>query len=575
MKFPLWLKILLGLFVLLLVVALVIPLFADLNRYRDVIARAVEDQTGRKVSIGEISLRLLPSVGFTIEEVKLGNPPGFADGHLLTVEKLRGGLAIGPLLRKEIAITSLELVRPRLTLLTDSRGKTNYDLEPPRKSPPSRAPAPESSFQLAAIPEIQVSELELVVGNVSRARGNVVQTLRASNLSAELANVVFDAKALKQWSADADLSGVKLELAGLREPVLFRSGELTLRQGALDAKFDLELGSAARGSGSIRVPDIENARPQFELSSPLLDLDALAAATAPAPPSSAPAAVRSELLAQGKISAQKLRYAPLEATNARADLRIFADRIEVPSLTGALYGGSAALSGRIFTAQSPSRFAANLKVQNLDVAKLLDSIPETRGALTGTAELSLDASAPLDSSLLDAITGTGSLAIRDGSLPQFNLGSLQALGKVGELLSGGKSSGGTRFSLITADLNLSGGRVSSNRIHMDSNLGTMDLRGSFGWDKTLAYDGQANLVAGAAGDSGAAGIIAGILGQVTKSTVSGLSIPFAVSGTFDKPRVLPGKGIPSVRTSPSQTTTQTQEPAPQKKKSILDIFRKP
>jgi len=73
------------------------------------------------------------------------------------------------------------------------------------------------------------------------------------------------------------------------------------------------------------------------------------------------------------------------------------------------------------------------------------------------------------------------------------------------------------------------------------------------------------------------GAITGILGQVTKQTVGRVSIPFAVRGTLDSPKIQPGRGIPSFSTGaqPSGTQTQADPQEPAKKKSILDLFRKP
>jgi hypothetical protein len=68
--------------------------------------------------------------------------------------------------------------------------------------------------------------------------------------------------------------------------------------------------------------------------------------------------------------------------------------------------------------------------------------------------------------------------------------------------------------------------------------------------------------------------LTGILGSVTKQNIQSLSIPFAVSGTFSKPRIAPGKGIPGLKTAPAQSTT-TQTAQPEKKKSLLDLFKKP
>jgi len=46
-RFPLWAKILLGLFVVLLLVVLAVPYFLNVDRYRDTIADAIAKQTGK------------------------------------------------------------------------------------------------------------------------------------------------------------------------------------------------------------------------------------------------------------------------------------------------------------------------------------------------------------------------------------------------------------------------------------------------------------------------------------------------------------------------------------------------
>jgi AsmA protein len=585
-RIPRWLKILLIILVVVVVIGLALPYVLDVDRYKDTIANAVKEETGREAKIGKIRARFLPTVGFTIEKFELGNPPGFPPGNFLSIEEIKGGLALGPLLSRQIQITSIDLVQPKIMLLTDSQGRTNYDFSSPKK-PAAKAPAREasSSFQLAAIPVIALSDVEVIVGTATRGKAGVIQSLHATSLNAEVGNLVLEKDGLKKWTADADLSGVKIEIAGFRDPAEFNSGELKLRNGALESKFEGSLGKTLSAKGSLNLADIEKSVPRFELNTGMLDLDALLKAMVPSP--SAPAsnvAGRNELVAQGRISASRVRYAPYEMENAKAEMKVYSDRIEIVPLTAGLYGGSANLQARVSTAQAPSRLNGTLNVSSLDMARLCAASPDTKNSLTGTGELTLQISGPLNDTMLNVMTGTGNLAVRDGSFPGFSLSSLGALSKVSQLLSGdfagalakGGGTKGTTFTIISGDLSIAGGRVSSNRIHMDSNLGAMDLRGSFGFDQTLDYDGQAVLT-GAAGGSDASspqGILTGILGQVTKQQVQSVSIPFAVRGTFDKPKIVPGKGIPGLKTvAPTQQTTTQQ--APQQKKSLLDLFKKP
>ena len=572
---PRWARVLLVLFVLILLVALIVPYFLDVDRYRPKIVNAIQDQTGRAATIGKIRAKLIPTVGFEIENFALANPPGFAEGNLLTVESIRGGLAWGPLFSGEIQLNSVELVHPTLVLLEDERGQTNYDLAA-KKKPAASAAA--SGFRLADIPSIRLTDVDVTLARVIGRKRTISPLLHVSNLSVDLADIALDAARLKQWKADADLDGVRGELTGIRGQVEFRSGEFQLRQGAIESKFDSDIGKLARVKGTIHVADIEKAVVEFDLSTPLVDFDEVAAATQPAP--SAPAATgKSELVARGRLKADVIRSAPYEATGAIADMRVFTDRVEIWPVTMAVYGGSLGVSGRLDKRQSPERFSANIEVRNVDVGKMAAASPDTRGKITGTAELTLQAFGSLGSSVLNSLTGKGNFAVRDGKFPSFNLGgSMQVLGKMQQFMTLGQSSlpsGETTFRAITGDLSLGGGRVSSSCIHMDSSAGTVDMRGSFGFDQTLKYDGKAMLAASSsAGASNPIGAISTVLGGVVKQTVGRIPT-FSVGGTFSDPKIRPGPPLAGLCGSSAQQPTQQAAPQPEQKKSIFDIFKKP
>jgi len=231
--------------------------------------------------------------------------------------------------------------------------------------------------------------------------------------------------------------------------------------------------------------------------------------------------------------------------------------------------------------QTPSRFSANIDLKQLNVEQLT-AAAGAQQKVTGTGELTLQVAGALGGNLLNSLTGTGNLTVSKGTLPGFDLGSMQSLAKVQKVLtfgagSAGNFAGATPFNSITADLGLGGGRVNSQRIHLDSPSGTVDMRGSIGLlDQTLNYDGNAVLMGGQTGTGGdnPVGAITGILGQVTKQTIGRVTVPFAVRGTLSNPKIQPGRGIPSFSTASQQTATQEQEQQP-KKKSLLDLFRKP
>lgn len=581
-KIPRWLKIVLVVFFALIVVALVVPYFLDVNRYRGTIVAAIEKETGRTAEIGPIRARLIPSVGFVIEGFKLSNPPNFVKGNLLEVEAIHGSLAWLPLLSGTFQLSGIELVNPKIVLLEDSRGRTNYDFgDWEKKGQAKPATEEEAAFRIADIDSIRVSGVDVTVGRVAGQR--ITPSVRAQNISARLGNVALDRKRVKQWEADANLKGVQIKLAALKDPLEFTSGSFALDAGKIDAKFGLALGKAVEASGTLKVADVEDAVAEFDLSTSLLDLGQLAASGAENAPAGTPATGKSSLVAKGKVRAQRIRFAPYEATQGSAEIRVFSDRIEVWPVAMQLYGGTVGATARVDLRQVPERFSSNIEVKQLNVEQLTAASGASQ-KVTGTAELTLQVFGSLGSNLINSLTGSGNLAVRNGTLPGFDMGSLQTLAKVQKVLTFGagsaeKFAGATAFSSITADLALGGGRVSSQRIHVDSPSGTIDMRGSMGLlDQTLNYDGNAMMMGGQTGTGGdnPIGAITGILGQVTKQTVGRVTIPFALRGTLSSPRLQPGKGIPTFSTAsqPSGTQTQSQQ-EPAKKPSLRDLFRKP
>lgn len=582
-RLPKWAWAVIGLLVLLLVVALVLPYFLDVDRYRTAIAAAIEEGTGRPVELGKIRARLLPTVGFVVEDIRIGNPPEFAPGHLFTAESIRGNLAWGPLFRREFQLSSMVVVRPRLVLLEDARGATNYELPKRPPKPPGESAEGGSSFRLADLDSIRLEDVELVLGDLVTVRGQPVEAplLRATGISAQVREVAFEAARLAEWQADADLGGVKLEVAGLPGAITFRSGQLTLREAAIKSEFEADVAGASRIRGRLEVPDVRRVRATFELSSPLLDLAPLLADSGPRDTPSSQGARRAptsrDLVAEGRATFSRVRKSPYEATDAEARVRVFGDRIEISPAKAKLYGGALEATARLNRGGDPQRFTSSLRVTGVDVAQLLAADPATRDKMTGTGELKLDIAGDTGPNALDRVSGAGEFAVREGSFPGLDLGkTMQAVGQLQRALHLGQPAsdvaGRTTFTLLNGDLNIRGGRISSQQIRLDSSSGLVEMRGSVGFDGSLNYDGRATLSASTGEQAGKspADILTGVLGGVLGRDVQRLTVPFALRGTLSDPKVQPGRGLPSVESPQPQPPPQEQQ-----RRSLRDLLRRP
>jgi uncharacterized protein involved in outer membrane biogenesis len=587
-RFPLWAKILLGLFVVLLLVALAVPFFLNVDSYRSTISDTIAKQTGRKVTLGAIHARIFPGAGVTVSELHIGNPAGFPTGDLVSADEIRVNVALAPLLHGVIHVNSVDLVKPKLVLLTDGTGKNNYTFESTDSAAPPRTADSSSSMTLDQIDSINLTGAEIAVGSVIKGEAAPLADTKGINIT--LHNFAVSPMRMHDWQAESNLSSVTLALSGWKDPIAFHSGQFTLSGGKLDAQFVADLATAADIKGTLNVPDFEHPQVNFEMSSSQLDIDKLievagsgpsgpgagpsessSAASAPSKPAAdasakpgakaspkatsnppAPAA-KSELVARGHINIEKITTKPYTVGPANVEIRVYNDRAELWPISIGMYGGTLQLSSRVDRVTDPARFTANVQMRNLDVAKVLDVSPSARGKMGGTGELDLQLLGALSDAWKKTLSGTGKFAVRNGHLPGVNLaGAAESVMKMAGV------GGDTPFTVLEGDITIADQRVSSKQIHLDSSVGTVDLRGSLGLDSTLDYQGSTTVNPAAALGSGKVGsVVGGLIG----SRVGKVTVPFALAGTIESPKVQPDKGVPSFG-APSTASCSTPSASP-------------
>ncbi len=118
--------IIIGILVVLVILAAIVPRFIDVNRYRPQIQAELEKQLNRPVTLGDMHASLLPP-SVTVNNAVIGESPAFQTGRPFgSAQKLYISLQLLPLLHKDFVVNSVELVRPQVELVRNAQGIWNF-----------------------------------------------------------------------------------------------------------------------------------------------------------------------------------------------------------------------------------------------------------------------------------------------------------------------------------------------------------------------------------------------------------------------------------------------------------------
>lgn len=111
--------------VIFILLAIFVPPFISLNRLKGRVGGTIGDSLGRRVSIGRISLRLLPQPGFDLSDVDIHDDPAFSAEPMLHADKVTATLRLSSLWRRRLEIASLTFQEPSVNLVRNDAGKWN------------------------------------------------------------------------------------------------------------------------------------------------------------------------------------------------------------------------------------------------------------------------------------------------------------------------------------------------------------------------------------------------------------------------------------------------------------------
>lgn len=237
-----------GCVALLALAAAVVPLLLDSDTYKPQLEQAAAAASGLDVGIdGRLRLGLFPGLRVTLENVRLRH----RDADIASVAEATFGIALRPLLRREVRIDSIRLHQPRIALARNPDGS----LDVPAPEPSDAAPGPVELANLS-VSDATLTYTDRASGVVYAAEGCDVEIpqLRIAGGDGAKApnNLFFTAETACRQLSGADIAAADVRLSLVAKDGVFDLDPVTLRV------------FGAQGTGSVRA-DFSGTVPHYRI----------------------------------------------------------------------------------------------------------------------------------------------------------------------------------------------------------------------------------------------------------------------------------------------------------------------
>ena len=246
-----------GLFAGLLLAAVALTLFVDVNAHKPRLETAASDALGMEVRIGgRLKIGLFPGFHVKLKDVSIRN----RGADVAFAKETTLGIALLPLLHKEVRIVKIGMKRPRISIEQDSGGKFNFE-------------TPEEEAGTKPVEEAEGTRFSLDVKKISFSDGALFYTDKKTGEVLEAGDFNLDVSNLRlsDWKSSDFLK--RLSFTAKFACKEFREGSLTasnlkLRIEGKDGVLDLHpvtmLLFGGQGSGSLRA-DFSGSVPQYHV----------------------------------------------------------------------------------------------------------------------------------------------------------------------------------------------------------------------------------------------------------------------------------------------------------------------
>jgi hypothetical protein len=425
--------------------------------------------------------------------------------------------------------------------------------------------------------EAVAAEADLRLGSLSaKARGSLVITTgkREWNASAAIASLADFAKsgagglsqwdpagrvavtakgerpsasAKETWNAALELGGAGFRLTDPGMTMQGLNGRVELSERAVD--FRQISGSLNGRRFTLSGPVSLDAAPAGTLSLYMayLDLDELfppsEAGDQPKKAGPAPAGTKDKkagvISARGNLRIDAGKARGLEFRELAGTGRYEGGTLFIDSMKARLYGGEAAISGRIGLSGKSPDFRLKMQVKDVAAEEILSRKTALKDFLSGKASLSAEVGGGAGdfADFTRTAAGSGSFKASGGKIRGVDLlasaagvSGLQALLSPGRSATGGRAAE-TSFSDLSADFRVEGGKIRTDSLRIVTDKAGLSGSAVVGFDRTLDFRGKVVLSREMSARA------RGAAGRFLEDPAGRVEIPLVMTGAVTSPSV--------------------------------------
>jgi AsmA protein len=538
-----------------LAIAVVVATF-DPNKYKPELAAAVKDKTGRTLAIeGNLGLTVFPSIGIAVGKTSLSEPN--SSQIFARFDEAKMSLALLPLLSRRVVVDRITLSGLSVDLAKRKDGRTNIDdllnasgrAEP---APPRPAPAPRPAHEREAV-QLDIAGIEIRSSTVAWRDDTSGTRLKATLAELKTGRIASGVPGKLSLAAKIEGTKPRVDLQiKLSSAYRFDFEKQKFALSGIDLRLSEESAGASPAATSLKGDAEIDLAPQsirFDLALDRLDVDRyLGTGTGKASAGSgagggagrgAPAAAAEEpidlsplkgLNLKGSLKIGELVVSNVKLEKVDIGTQASGGRVEIKPLAASLYQGN--LTGEASVNANTHRLALRGQLGGVAIGPLLrDALNNDLLEGRGNVALDVQTGGTTVSAMKKALSGSASLALRDGALKGVNLDS--AIRKA-RSLGGSKPAAEqkadrterTDFTDLGASFVIKNGVAHNEDLSAKSPL----LR--------LAGSGDVDIGAGSIDYVARVSVVGSSGGQGGKEAAElrGVTVPVKITGPLDAPR---------------------------------------